>query len=109
MNPKIAFIRAQEEAGLKGLSDATWKDLTKEEGAMKNWTDQHGYLQDTSGWDRITQDKEYLRNIGALKDFYSQQDSKYAGTADAEKRRYNSIMEILDQQNKLEQGFKVRG
>jgi hypothetical protein len=46
----------------------------------------------------------------SLQNFYSTSDQKYAGTADNEKRSYNSILDFLNQTGgRAQQGFKVRG
>lgn len=48
-------------------------------------------------------------NSGAIQNFYTQQDQKYANTADSEKRNWNTIMDILNNANRKDQGFAVRG
>jgi hypothetical protein len=43
-----------------------------------------------------------------LNDFYKQQDDKYAGTADTDKRKYNAIQDFLGSTTKKTAGFKER-
>lgn len=49
------------------------------------------------------------RNQQALNQFYTDQDAKYSNTADNEKRNWNTIMDILNNSSRKQQGFQVRG
>jgi hypothetical protein len=52
----------------------------------------------------------YDANRAALNDFYSQEDTKYGNTADAEERKWNAIQDILrSTADRKKQGFSVRG
>ncbi len=48
-------------------------------------------------------------NSGVLDSFYSAQDQKHANTGDAEKRQWNTIMDLLNQTDRKQAGFNVRG
>lgn len=57
-------------------------------------------------WNDLT--NYFDTSAGALNSFYADQDAKYANTADEEKRGWNTIMDILNNSSRKNQGFQVR-
>lgn len=86
------------EAGLLS-GDLTWDQLQKEQ-------DLFGNLIDTASFSAPL----ISANRDALNSWYSQQDAKYADTADAEERKWNALQDILrSSADRKKQGFSVRG
>lgn len=52
---------------------------------------------------------QYGDNQNVLNKWYGEQDQKYANTGDAEKRQWNVINELLKKDDRMSEGFKVRG
>lgn len=92
--------------------DLTWDQLQNENNIVKVNDQANG---DNAGnltyWDYGgTMQPELDFRKGMLNTFYNNEDQKYAGTADQDKRAYNSIQDFLNSTAaKKEQGFKVRG
>lgn len=92
-------------------NNQTWKQLANETGLAND---------KTSAWDGSyltlggiltggNNGKRFADNQAALNNFYSEQDQKYANTADNEEKNWNTIMDILGKSDRKQQGFKVRG
>ena len=101
MNNPQNLVDTWSGQGAWGGDNATWKNLSKEMDVVNSLNDFQK--------DYHLKSDDLKSNQDALKNFYSQQDSKYANTADSNKRTYNTIMDILNEQNRLDKGFKVRG
>jgi hypothetical protein len=97
----------------QGGRNLTWEELNREQGmpakgfwggggdyiAVSNPNSNNQYLAD-----------RFKDNGSALNSFYTQQDTKYANTADTDERAYNTIQDFLNSgKTKKTQGFKVRG
>lgn len=94
----------------------TWQQMQQELAAHQG-TDKAAYgdyniLDPNKGIVGTIEDerKRYVNDINSvLNNFYSQQEAKYQNTGDSEKRRYNTIMDILENNARLDEGFNVRG
>jgi len=87
----------------------SWSDINRLNG--KDWT---GGSQFSSAR-TITENEmnDFNNQVGKGKDslnnFYSEQDNKYKDTGDSEKKNWNTIMDILNNSDRKQQGFQVRG
>lgn len=94
-------------------SNATWKDINSLASPLVTsdmWDNAYdlgyeGQLQNVLS----NAQGSYDSNKSGLNDFYTQQDQKYANTGDFEKRNWNTIMDILKNSARKQQGFQVRG
>lgn len=94
--------------GLLG-NDLTWNQLQKEQDIGDNLSGTWGSLRQRDDWRGTANTAPLTANRDALTNWYTSQDTKYANTGDEEKRRFNSIADILGAGTKKSQGFKVRG
>lgn len=91
----------EKDAGVWG-NDLTFEGLQRHEDFYRPRVNQLG-----GGWDYSAAADA---NRDVLNNFYSQQDAKFANTADAEERQWNMLQDLLKTGNqKKQQGFKVRG
>lgn len=128
-----AKSRGASDLGIGG-NNLTWEAIQRE----RNFADQgakmgsvsgnnvvdsvkkdYGYLAGNSLDPRVSSDpvlnrtfgtakNNFDRNQSALAQFYADQDAKYSNTADSEKRNWNTIMDILNNSARKNQGFQVR-
>lgn len=96
---------ARDAAGLSG-DNLSWDALQREQDNYGNY-DYHRVGLSDYGVGAINERRD--RNKAALDKFYADEDAKYQNTGDNEKRRYNTLAELLGVGNKKSQGFKVRG
>lgn len=96
----------------------TWEQVQREQnlGAKGNTDFWYNVLNDGRGGNtgEAQARQQQLRgrfgeNASSLKDFYSEQDNKYADTADEQKRTYNVLQDFLNSNtDRKKQGFRVR-
>lgn len=93
----------------------TWKQLENESELAKDKSNigstYHNYagILNNGIFGNTAPSDRFKSNQSALNNFYSQQDQKYANTADNEERNWNTIMDILGKSDRKQEGFKVRG
>ena len=98
------WLLSQTRNGTGDITGEDWgttsiKDLVDTKNANQKYWSQH--LQ--------TNDPIIKQYEGAINNFYSSQDAKYANTADEQERNWNTIMDILGKSDRKAQGFQVRG
>lgn len=125
-------VNQLKDLGVWG-SDIAWNNIQKEKeysdagksmgsvagGSLDSQKQDYGNLQRQDrmdyfnnngygdGWNQAK--GNYDRNQSALNNFYSEQDTKYKDTGDSEKKNWNTIMDILGNTDRKQQGFNVRG
>lgn len=93
----------------------TWKQLENESALAKDKSNVGSTYHNYSGilnngiFGNTAPADRFKSNQSALNNFYSEQDQKYANTADNEEKNWNTIMDILGKSDRKQQGFKVRG
>lgn len=127
LSTDYGYRAASDYLGNQGLlgNDLTWSQLQTEQNIGDNLTGTWGQTYAdpvlfgpngadsrdrlNSDWRGTANTAPLTANRDALTNWYTGQDTKYANTADEEKRRFNSIADILGLGAKKSQGFKVRG
>jgi hypothetical protein len=119
----------QGKSGMSSIGTGVFGDKSAD------WRSSQNILGDNLTWDQLQREYNYKdpgsgaydsgmglwvggdpagngweQRNGALNNFYTSEDQKYANTGDQEERTYNAILDFLGQTgNKKQQGFKVRG
>lgn len=109
----LTQARINQRVGLGIWGDnLNWNQLQNEQndrysgGALSPWTNNELY---GSADNRATSDADWANRLKQLNNFYGNEDQKYVGTADQDKRQYNAIQDFLNSGvAKKDQTFQVR-
>lgn len=100
----VPWLVSQSRNGTGDITGEQWdtktiKDLVDTKNANSKYWNQH-----------LQSNDPYIKSYDdAINNFYNSQDAKYANTADEQERSWNTLMDILGNTDRKQQGFQVRG